>query len=218
MRKTVLGLIGAAALAMASTASASILISFDNPTGDLGTSYTYSNGAYSVTATGWSSANFVTNVGTPDDLFGKAGGGDENGVGLLDDPSGNNEIWYADGTPAIILNVSSLLGVTSSSLYTMGSTTNGEIFNVLGWNGSIWSLVDSGNADGTRSLPGWGTYSLYAFTSGSPAPNGNVLLGSLDVTPSVPEPATWAMMLVGFGAVGFSLRRKRRAGLIKQIA
>ena len=26
---------------------------------------------------------------------------------------------------------------------------------------------------------------------------------------SVPEPATWAMMLMGFGAVGFSMRRKR---------
>lgn len=27
--------------------------------------------------------------------------------------------------------------------------------------------------------------------------------------PSVPEPGTWAMMLLGFGAVGFSMRRKR---------
>lgn len=28
-------------------------------------------------------------------------------------------------------------------------------------------------------------------------------------SPTVPEPATWAMMLVGFGAAGYSLRRKR---------
>jgi hypothetical protein len=27
--------------------------------------------------------------------------------------------------------------------------------------------------------------------------------------PAIPEPTTWAMMLVGFGAVGFSLRRQR---------
>lgn len=28
---------------------------------------------------------------------------------------------------------------------------------------------------------------------------------------AVPEPATWAMMLLGFGAVGYSMRRSRRA-------
>lgn len=27
--------------------------------------------------------------------------------------------------------------------------------------------------------------------------------------PTVPEPATWAMMIIGFGAVGFSMRRRR---------
>lgn len=31
----------------------------------------------------------------------------------------------------------------------------------------------------------------------------------------VPEPATWAMMLVGFGAAGYSLRRRRRVGALQ---
>ena len=30
---------------------------------------------------------------------------------------------------------------------------------------------------------------------------------------AVPEPATWAMMLIGFGAMGVSLRRRRRASV-----
>lgn len=30
---------------------------------------------------------------------------------------------------------------------------------------------------------------------------------------AVPEPATWALMLFGFGAAGYSIRRKRRASL-----
>ena len=30
------------------------------------------------------------------------------------------------------------------------------------------------------------------------------------VVSGVPEPTTWACMLVGFGAVGYSMRNKRR--------
>ena len=32
-------------------------------------------------------------------------------------------------------------------------------------------------------------------------------------TSAIPEPATWATMLVGFGAVGFAMRRQRRTNL-----
>ena len=32
---------------------------------------------------------------------------------------------------------------------------------------------------------------------------------------AVPEPATWAMMLLGFGAVGFQLRRRRPAAAVQ---
>ena len=45
--------------------------------------------------------------------------------------------------------------------------------------------------------------------------------GTAEFTPvagPVPEPATWAMMLLGFGAVGFSIRRKRKTALISQFA
>jgi hypothetical protein len=36
---------------------------------------------------------------------------------------------------------------------------------------------------------------------------------------AVPEPATWAMMLLGFGAAGFAIRRRRaRPAAIRQIA
>lgn len=47
----------------------------------------------------------------------------------------------------------------------------------------------------------------YSFTLGDPrAPEGS---GTVTLT-AVPEPATWAMMLVGFGGLGALLRRRRR--------
>lgn len=48
------------------------------------------------------------------------------------------------------------------------------------------------------------------------SPNGLppvALLDNVSVRQAVPEPATWAMMLIGFGAVGASLRRRRRTTL-----
>ncbi len=40
---------------------------------------------------------------------------------------------------------------------------------------------------------------------------------SYDQAPAVPEPATWAMMLLGFGGMGLTIRRRRNAA-IPQIA
>jgi PEP-CTERM motif len=39
-----------------------------------------------------------------------------------------------------------------------------------------------------------------------------------EVTTPLPEPATWAMMIFGFGAAGFAMRRSRRKALLAQIA
>jgi hypothetical protein len=51
----------------------------------------------------------------------------------------------------------------------------------------------------------------------SPSPNQPFLLSqrvnAFSVTPRVPEPATWAMMLVGFGVVGGALRRRARMSI-----
>ena len=37
----------------------------------------------------------------------------------------------------------------------------------------------------------------------------------IDQATAVPEPATWGMMLVGFGAIGFAMRRRRRPALMQ---
>ena len=40
-------------------------------------------------------------------------------------------------------------------------------------------------------------------------PDGQATLADGATTGAVPEPGTWAMMLLGFGAVGFAIRRKK---------
>jgi hypothetical protein len=42
-------------------------------------------------------------------------------------------------------------------------------------------------------------------------------IGAFSTPPEVPEPATWAMMLMGFGAAGYSMRRRRKVS-IAQVA
>lgn len=48
--------------------------------------------------------------------------------------------------------------------------------------------------------------------------NSGAILETSPPPPSVPEPATWAMMLAGFGATGFAMRRTRRKNVLAQIA
>ena len=54
---------------------------------------------------------------------------------------------------------------------------------------------------------------------GRPPDNGlRVSIGNLAGGAVVPEPSTWAMMVLGFGALGFVLRRRRRPHRIAQLA
>ena len=41
-------------------------------------------------------------------------------------------------------------------------------------------------------------------------------LASVNVTAAVPEPSTWAMMLIGFGAIGVASRRRRKTLVLAQ--
>jgi hypothetical protein len=216
-----LDLMAGAALCTASAASATANIDFGSQPGNLGPTATYTSGGLTVTASGYSDG-FV--FSSPEDLYGKNFGGDEQGLGLAGDPSGQNEIYWGNSHLGafVELDVSALFGLVSNAQFFMGSTTNGEQWAVYGSNnaGCGWFCASAppltGFDESTHDLFNFGTYQYYDFyslgTGGNAAP-GNVLLGGLALTPSVPEPGTWAMMLLGFGAVGFAMRRRKRGEL-----
>ncbi len=81
-------------------------------------------------------------------------------------------------------------------------TNGGLLFSVGGYEVNIFS-----------NGPGPDTYTLQSYTSGTgytAAANGNFALTEVG---SVPEPATWALMLVGFGLAGGAYRASRKRAL-----
>ncbi len=219
MHKLAMGLLGATALATAPAAQAAVItIDLGNPSGNLGTDSTYSTSAGNVVASGYTAPH------VDGDLYGKAQGDDEQGLGLAADPTHENELFSPanGGTGAFIqLDVSDLFNSVSAVDFFMGSSTAGEKWAVYGSNTDAAGLgtllltgTDQGSAN-SHTLPGFGQYDFYNFyslgTNGTSF--GNVLLGGLTLTEAVPEPATWAMMLLGFGAVGWQLRRRGRPAL-----
>jgi len=114
----------------------------------------------------------------------------------------------------------SFIGVQAGNQLTLAPSTP-DATGLLGW--YHYSSADIGTdildnigvaANGSTGFSGPlgpGTYSFWVqeASPGSPVRyKFNFLVG--DFVGEVPEPATWAMMLFGFGAVGYTMRRRRR--------
>jgi hypothetical protein len=90
-------------------------------------------------------------------------------------------------------------------------------FDALLYGEQIFSFHfgDAGSGDGNYTV-------LYLFDFGAEGA-GSVNLGAngfsngviLPPPGGVPEPATWAMMLIGFTGIGFAVRRGRKPGLLQ---
>jgi len=98
-------------------------------------------------------------------------------------------------------NTLQLIGASNNVLYTF---TGADVFNpangnqtAAGTNPLVQILLTGADVTAVRGLRLSSTQNAFE-------------LDNLAVN-AVPEPATWALMLMGFGAVGYSMRRGRRA-------
>jgi hypothetical protein len=83
-------------------------------------------------------------------------------------------------------------------------TLNGQTFDVgaIGFPGQFFGFTSTALDIQSITSSGHGPVGA-AFTQGS-------MIDLLDVSQPVPEPASWALMLLGFGGLGAVLRRSRR--------
>ena len=187
-------------------------------------SQTISSTTYTLGAAGFSFPNPLPTTGafTAINLYNKAGSGDEIGLGINNDPTGDHEIY---AKTLVRLDVTSLRGQGINNFqFTIGSTTNGEGMDVYGSSSANTGLTklfsDIRSEPGLYDLSG---YNYYYFTyDGAQVQNGqgdNVLLASItgQSTPfgggqnEAPLPAALPLFTSGLGVLGLlGWRRKRK--------
>jgi len=146
---------------------------------------------------------------------------------IANEPSPSTVMFFLDSNDAL-LDVTNGFTTGFSFLYSSNVAASVNVFDGPGGTGNVlaslsltaqandnnctgdpngyycnWTPVGVNFAGTARSIDFGGTANYTVFdniTFGSATPGGG----------AVPEPATWAMMLIGFGAVGSALRRKKR--------
>lgn len=181
-------------------------------------------------------AGFFSNGGNHDYLYGPNGG--NYGVGDKGDNYAKNGLTAISGNYLLLDGDTNFHGAVSQTIG--GLTVGNAYTLNFNWAGATWATtpgdtthmfdVTFGNqiqstaklSLGQKGFTGWQNASM-TFIANSTSqtlsflaqgtPNGlppTLLLDNVSMTAAVPEPATWALMLVGFGMVGASARYRRR--------
>jgi opacity protein-like surface antigen len=201
MRKFILGAASAAALALCSTAASAAVVQFTGSTqGCFGTSCTPSGpGAVDPNILGLSYANGGFNQTSDATGF--------LGIGGTSDNLGTFNLGALPNTftgDVFNLFVNFTAPGTGSSIVEAvlkGTVTNGS-------NGSVFI-----NFDNTPQLITASNGSQFTLQVNDVSITPGVLQILSGQLQAVPEPSTWAMMLLGFGAIGFATRRRRQPKL-----
>lgn len=208
MKKLVSAAVSALALvAVASAANAAVVVgsySLDSGTfgGQLGV---HSSGSQSGTtsATGYVNQDNSAVTFTSTGLFDLSVNGSGEATVVGDPALSNLTVTFEKKWGAVTFDFETFTKTPS----TMSLLVNGT---ALFSGGICGSLCDLGNGSNKFVLIGPDIQTL-AFSFDPGIEDAKQFRLQLPGTTSVPEPATWAMMILGFGAVGFALRRRRHA-------
>jgi len=200
------GLLGAMAVIamLPSAANAAEFVNGSFEAGAPAGSFSTVSGGNNSSISGWTvtgnSVDYIGNYWTAQDasrsvdLNGAAQGGIQQTFDTLDGIQYNVTFWLAgnpDGLPVAKSVLVSATGATDG-LFSFDST--GASKNNMGWSKYTYNFLASG------------TSTTLSFASQNAGAYG-AALDNVSVS-AVPEPATWALMLIGFAAVGFGMRRR----------
>jgi hypothetical protein len=111
----------------------------------------------------------------------------------------------------LLVSVDSGAFVTLTTIAQSGTTTNNAIYNFGPLSGTSFVFrltpVNSTSANG-GTIGTAGTFRIANYSNGSSFLPVS-LEGSVSAVVAVPEPATWGLMILGFGAAGAMLRTRR---------
>lgn len=155
--------------------------------------------------------------------------------------AGSNPMLIANGSPTSNLTIwqESAIGVTNGGKYNFGAdvmnvccnanfgganSPSTIIFQVSADGGVTWTDLVSHTttppADAGVIAPLSALYtatsssiSLRAINSINAASGNDFAIDNLTFASAVPEPSTWAMLFLGFGAIGLMMRRRQSRGL-----
>ena len=168
-------------------------------------------------------------LGAYDHGFGVTGLQDQNGGGNLhqiDNVNGYTDFVLLQFNTAVHLDGVNVAMFGINNVYDSDiSFSNGAGIAPVTWNANMnltsysgaWSNT-AGNSSSTSlsdSATGFSKVWLVSASQLTSDRNDGFKLSSFTVsTPAVPEPATWAMMIMGFGLMGASLRRRKASELL----
>ncbi len=151
-------------------------------------------------------------------ITGTSGNFGNDGVGLAGSPTAAFINTFTFGSavvtgPGGFLNANMAgLSLANATLSTSSLGGNNIDFTSAFLNGIAFTLSPTGTFEfgsvGPVSLLATNVLTINGLNTSDGAFAGTLTFAAV---PSVPEPATWGMMLLGFGVMGVSLRRRRRS-------
>lgn len=215
-----------AALALAGSAQASELLT--NGTFDAGNTGFQSQYAYAVTHDLYPEGTYdvITNPQADHNLFSSFAdhtpGADTGLMMVINGAGAPNTIIWSEGTVGTPLIgaagsaftfsfwLASVYPTSPASLHLLinGQQVEGLTFNALGGSGSlgVWQNFSYSGVSGAQGI------TSIALTNSNLEPSGNdFALDDLSLQgTAVPEPTSWALMIMGFSSLGAALRANRR--------